>query len=328
MKTVLVTGADGFIGSHLAESLVRKGFKVRALCQYNSFSSSGWIKSLDRIISSEIEIVYGDVRDANIVQTATRDVHTIYHLAALIAIPYSYQAPESYMDTNIRGTFNILQAARDAQTARVLVTSTSEVYGTARRVPIDESHPRQAQSPYAATKIAADALAESFHRSYSLPVTIVRPFNTYGPRQSARAVIPTIITQLLGGAQEIQLGNLAPTRDLVYVDDTVEGYQKIAATSTLIGEDVNIATETEISMQQLAEEIIGQINPSAKIVQDPERYRPDNSEVFRLIGSAEKLFKHTGWKPSVPLPAGLSKTIDWFRHTSESDKFAQSKYLI
>lgn len=270
----------------------------------------------------------GDVRDQVMVRNAMQGIDIVYHLAALIAIPFSYHAPDSYVDTNIRGTLNILQGARDLKTSRVLITSTSEVYGTALRVPIDENHPRQAQSPYSATKIAADSLAESFYRSFGLPVTIVRPFNTYGPRQSARAVIPTIITQLLSGFKQISLGDLRPTRDLVYVEDTVEGFQRIADSESLIGEEVNIATGREISVAELAEELIRQINPSATIQKEDERLRPSNSEVFRLLGSVEKLRLHTGWTPQTDLTMGLEKTIEWFRDKDILSKYKPDMYTI
>ena len=328
MKRVLVTGADGFIGSHLTESLVRKGFQVRALCQYNSFSSPGWIDTIETEILSQIEIVFGDIRDKQVVKNAMHNIDTVYHLAALIAIPFSFIAVESYVDTNIKGTLNILEVARDTNISRILVTSTSEVYGTAKSIPIDETHPRQPQSPYSATKIAADAIAESYHRSFGLPVTIVRPFNTYGPRQSARAIIPAIITQLLNGVKEIKLGNLKPTRDLVYVEDTIEGFQRIAITDSLIGEDVNIATEHEISIEELAKELIQQINPSAVVINEDLRLRPETSEVYRLLGSAQKLLLHTGWKPEIDLNSGLKKTIDWFKTPYNLTKYKHDKYTI
>ena len=328
MKRVLVTGADGFIGSHLTESLVRKGFQVRALCQYNSFSSPGWIDTIETEILSQIEIVFGDIRDKQVVKNAMHNIDTVYHLAALIAIPFSFIAVESYVDTNIKGTLNILEVARDTNISRILVTSTSEVYGTAKSIPIDETHPRQPQSPYSATKIGADAIAESYHRSFGTPVTIVRPFNTYGPRQSARAIIPAIITQLLNGVKEIKLGNLKPTRDLVYVEDTIEGFQRIAITDSLIGEDVNIATEHEISIEELAKELIQQINPSAVVINEDLRLRPETSEVYRLLGSAQKLLLHTGWKPEIDLNSGLKKTIDLFKTPYNLTKYKHDKYTI
>ncbi len=328
MKKVFVTGADGFIGSHLTELLVEHGYKVKAFCYYNSFNSLGWLDSLPKKILNEIEFFSGDIRDPNGVRAAMKDVNVVYHLAALIAIPFSYHSPDSYIDTNIKGTLNVLQAARDFSIEKVLVTSTSEVYGTAQYVPIDEMHPRQAQSPYSASKIGADSIAESFYRSFELPVTIVRPFNTYGPRQSARAVIPTIISQLLSGVREIKLGDLTPTRDLVFVKDTVNGFLEIAKSDKLIGEDCNIATESEISIGNVAKEIINQINPSAKIIQDPERLRPTNSEVFRLFGSSEKLKLNTNWQQNYSFEQGISETIEWFKNSGNLKNYKAEIYNI
>ena len=320
MAKVLVTGADGFIGSHLTEELVRAGQEVKAFVYYNSFNSWGWLDSLPEEILKEIEIFAGDIRDPNGVRTAMQGREVIYHLAALIAIPFSYHSPDAYVDTNIKGTLNVLQAARDHQPERVLITSTSEVYGTAQYVPIDEKHPYQGQSPYSATKIGADRLAESFYRSFQLPVTIVRPFNTYGPRQSLRAVIPTIITQLLGGCQTIKLGALTPTRDFNYVKDTVAGFMAIAAAEKAIGEEINIATGQEISIGELAAELIRQINPQATIACDEERLRPEKSEVNRLLGSNQKIKAMTDWRPRYDLAAGLAETIEFFRHHLDRDK--------
>ncbi|MDD4566007.1 MAG: NAD-dependent 4,6-dehydratase LegB [Eubacteriales bacterium] len=311
--SILVTGADGFIGSHLTEKLVRNGNKVKAFVYYNSFNSWGWIDSLPKEIKEEIEIFSGDIRDCNGVHEAMKSIDKVFHLAALIAIPFSYHSPDSYVDTNIKGTLNVLQAARTLETSRVLVTSTSEVYGTAQYIPIDEKHPYQGQSPYSATKIGADRLAESFYRSFSLPVTIVRPFNTYGPRQSARAIIPTIITQLLAGKEEIRLGSLTPTRDFNYVHDTVNGFIAISDSIKTIGEEINIATQKEISMGDLANEIIGQIHPSAKIICEESRLRPEKSEVNRLLGSNEKIRRLTGWTPQYTLETGITETIEWFK---------------
>lgn len=313
MNKVLVTGADGFIGSHLAEELVRKGEKVKAFVLYNSFNSWGWIDSLPNDIKNEIEIFSGDVRDPNGVRVAMENVDVVYHLAALIAIPFSYYSPDSYVDTNIKGTLNILQAARQCEVGRVLVTSTSEVYGTAQYVPIDEKHPFQGQSPYSATKIGADRLAESFYRSFQLPVTIVRPFNTYGPRQSARAVIPTIISQLLSGKEEIKLGALAPTRDFNFVKDTVKGFMTIAEHENTIGQEINIATQQEISIGEMANKVIELINPNARVVCDQERLRPEKSEVNRLLGANAKIRQLTGWQPQVTFEEGLRITIDWIK---------------
>ncbi len=320
MKKVLVTGADGFIGSHLTEELVKNGAEVRAFAMYNSFNTWGWLDSLPSEVMRHVEVFSGDIRDPNGVREAMRDVDTVFHLAALIAIPFSYHSPDAYVDTNVKGTLNVLQAARALHTTRVLVTSTSEVYGTAKYVPIDENHPYQGQSPYSATKIAADRLAESFYRSFDLPVTIVRPFNTYGPRQSARAVIPTVISQLLSGAQEIKLGALTPTRDFNYVKDTVAGFLAIARESSTIGEEINIATQQEISIGELAAELIRQIAPDVKIVCDEQRLRPENSEVNRLLGCNEKIMRLTGWKPRYTLAQGLSETIGWMRENMKNYK--------
>lgn len=319
-KKVLVTGADGFIGSHLTEELVKKGYRVKAFVLYNSFNTWGWLDTLPKEIKEKIEIFQGDVRDPNGVRKAVEDVDAIFHLAALIAIPYSYHSPDTYVDTNIKGTLNVLQAARDAQIERVLVTSTSEVYGTAQYVPIDEKHPFQGQSPYSATKIGADRLAESFYRSFELPVTIVRPFNTYGPRQSARAVIPTIAMQLLAGKEEIKLGSLSPTRDFNYVKDTVNGFIKIYESSKTIGEEINIATQQEISIGALAEELIRQINPNAQIVCDEQRLRPVKSEVNRLLGSNQKIKELTDWKPEYSFEQGLAETIEFFKQNLDKYK--------
>ena len=320
MKKVIVTGADGFIGSHLTESLLEKGYEVKAFAYYNSFNTWGWLDSLPKEMLNEIEVFTGDIRDPNGVREAMKGVEGVFHLAALIAIPFSYHSPDSYVDTNIKGTLNVLQAARDLATERVLVTSTSEVYGTARYVPIDENHPYQGQSPYSATKIGADRLAESFYRSFELPVSIVRPFNTFGPRQSARAVIPTIISQLLAGKEEIQLGSLTPTRDFNYVKDTAAGFIAIAESEETIGEEINIATQQEISIGELAREIISQINPSARIVCDEQRLRPEKSEVNRLLGSNEKIGRLTGWKQQYTFAEGIAETIAWMREHMEAYK--------
>ncbi len=321
---VMVTGADGFIGSHLAEELVKKGEKVKAFCYYNSFGKWGWLDTLAPEVRNEIDVFMGDIRDPHGVMVAMKDQEVVYHLASLIAIPFSYHSPDSYVDTNIKGTLNVLNAARDLQTKRLLVTSTSEVYGTARYVPIDEAHPYQGQSPYSASKIGADRLAESFYRSFAVPLTIVRPFNTYGPRQSARAVIPTIITQLLSGQEEIHLGSLHPTRDFNYVKDTAAGFMAIAACEKAVGEEINIATEEEISIGRLAEELIRQINPAARIVCDEERLRPEKSEVERLLGSAQKLKGMTDWRPETSFEEGLACTIAWLRehlHEYKADRY-------
>ena len=327
-KKILVTGADGFIGSHLVEKLVDEGKKVKAFVYYNSFNSWGWLDTLPKEKLKNVEIFAGDVRDPNGVRSAVKDCEVVYHLAALIAIPYSYHSPDSYVDTNVKGTLNILQASKDLNVKRLLVTSTSEVYGTARYVPIDEAHPRQGQSPYSASKIGADAMADSFCRSFGLPVTIVRPFNTFGPRQSARAVIPTIITQLLSGKKEIKLGALHPTRDLLFVKDTVAAFSAIANSEKTIGEEVNIATQQEISIQDLAKKIIAMIEPSAVIVSDDVRLRPEKSEVERLLGSTEKLKKLTGWSPSYSFDEALQLTIEWFRNKENLLSYKSDIYNV
>lgn len=320
MPKVLVTGADGFIGSHLVEQLTMEGKEVKAFVYYNSFNNWGWLDSLPKSILKEIDVVASDIRDPNGVREAVKDSVEVYHLAALIAIPYSYHSPDSYVDTNIKGTLNVLQAARNTNTNRVLIASTSEVYGTAKYVPIDENHPFQGQSPYSATKIGADRLAESFYRSFNMPITIVRPFNTYGPRQSARAIIPTIITQLLAGKEVINLGNLKPTRDFNYVKDTVSGFIEIAKSIQTIGEEINIATQKEISIEKLAKTIIKQINPNARITCDQERLRPKMSEVDRLLGSNEKIMRLTNWKPKFSFEQGITETIEWIKENLERYK--------
>jgi len=312
-KRVLLTGACGFIGSHLAQRLVEEGCSLRAFVYYNSFGSYGWLEDLPAEILSEIDIFMGDVRDPNGVRTAMKDIDVVFHLAALIGIPYSYHSPDSYVDTNVKGTLNILQAARDEGVEKILVTSTSEVYGTALYAPIDEKHPRQGQSPYSATKIGADVMAESFYRSFEMPVTIVRPFNTYGLRQSARAVIPSIITQLLADKSEIKLGSLSPKRDMVFVKDTAEGFLRIAKCDNTSGEEINIATGEEISIGELADTLVNIINPDAKIVTDEARIRPEKSEVMRLMGDNSKLYELTGFKPETSLKDGLNQTVEWFR---------------
>lgn len=322
----MVTGADGFIGSHLVERLIADGHKVRAFTYYNSFNSWGWLDTIDSETLKSAEIVQGDIRDSFFVENASEGMEMIFHLAALISIPYSYHSPESYIDTNIKGTLNILQSARKHKTGRVLITSTSEVYGTAKYVPIDEIHPRQGQSPYSASKIGADYLSDSFYRSFNIPLTIVRPFNTYGPRQSARAVIPTIITQLLSGSREIKLGSLHPTRDLVYVKDTVEGFVKISGCEKLIGEEVNIATNSEISVGNVADRLIRMINPEARIISDDIRKRPENSEVERLFGSDEKIKKFTGWKNKYTLEEGLKETISWLKIPENLKRYKSEIY--
>ena len=327
-KKVLVTGADGFIGSHLVEELLEKGCRVKAFCYYNSFNSWGWLDTLSKEQLSKIEIFTGDVRDPNGVRTAMKGCDVVFHLAALIAIPYSYHSPDSYVDTNIKGTLNIIQAAKDLELERVLITSTSEIYGTAQYVPIDEKHPKQPQSPYSASKIGADSMADSFYRSFDMPITIVRPFNTYGPRQSARAIIPTIITQLLNGFEEIKLGDLTPTRDLLYVKDTAKGFIAIAESDSLIGHECNIATNSEIAMQKMADTLIELINPKAKIIQDPDRLRPEKSEVFRLFGDNTKIIEHTNWKVEYTLEQGLQETINWFSVKNNLKQYKAGIYNV
>ena len=321
-KKVLVTGADGFIGSHLTELLLEEGYEVRALSVYNSFNYWGW---LDDIKHPRLEVVSGDVRDAAFCRHITQGCDTVFHLAALIAIPYSYVAPESYVDTNIKGTLNMCQAALDHNVRRLIVTSTSEVYGTARYVPIDENHPRQPQSPYSATKIGADAIAKSFYNAFNLPVTIARPFNTYGPRQSARAIIPTIITQIANGVREIKVGDLSPTRDFNFVKDTCRGFLAIARAEGVEGEEINIATGTEVTMKQTLMKIAKIMDADINWVVDPERIRPSKSEVFRLCGDNTKIETLTDWRPEWSLEEGLRATVDWFRNP---DNLAKYKYNV
>lgn len=320
MKKILVTGSDGFIGSHLTEELVRQGYEVKAFVYYNSFNTWGWLDSLPAEIMRHVEVFAGDIRDPYGVKEAMKGCGAVFHLAALIAIPFSYHSPDAYVDTNIKGTLNVLQAARELEAERVLVTSTSEVYGTAQYVPIDEKHPYQGQSPYSATKIGADRLAESFYRSFGLPVTIVRPFNTYGPRQSARAVIPTIIMQLLAGKEDIRLGSLTPTRDFNYVKDTVRGFIHIYQSEKTVGQEINIATQKEISIGHLAQELIHQINPNARIVCDEQRLRPEKSEVNRLLGCNDKLRSLTDWSLAYTLEEGLNQTIAFIRENLKKYK--------
>jgi NAD dependent epimerase/dehydratase len=327
-QKILVTGADGFIGSHLSEALLDEGCQVRAFVFYNSFNSLGWLDSFPKEKRDKIDMFAGDIRDPNGVRNAMQGMDMVFHLAALIAIPFSYHSPDSYVDTNIKGTLNILQTARDAGCNRVLITSTSEVYGTAKYVPIDELHPLQGQSPYSATKIGADRIAESFYRSFNTPVTIVRPFNTYGPRQSARAVIPTIITQLLAGATEVKLGSIHPTRDFNFVKDIVAGFIAIAKSQATIGEEINIASEQEISIGQLAREIIDQINPMARIVHEDIRVRPEKSEVERLLGSNEKIRRLTRWQPEYTLQHGLRETIEWFKNEENLRRYKWNVYNV
>ncbi len=326
MTTVLVTGADGFIGSHLVELLVSEGYQVKALSQYNSFNYWGWLEDVD--CAQQIEILNGDVRDAHYCKHITKDVDIVFHLAALIAIPYSYVAPDSYVDTNIRGTLNICQAAMENGVKRVIHTSTSEVYGTAQYVPIDEKHPLQAQSPYSASKIGADAMAMSFYNAFDLPLTIARPFNTYGPRQSARAVIPTIISQIASGQKEILLGDVTPTRDFNYVTDTCRGFLQLARCEQAVGETVNIGSNFEISVGDtlsLIREIMG---GQVDFVFDEQRTRPEKSEVFRLWCDNSKIEKLTGFKPAYSIREGLASTIEWFVQPQNLAKYKANIYNV
>lgn len=323
-KTALVTGADGFIGSHLTEALLARGYKVRALAQYNSFNNWGWLE--DVAACDRLEIVCGDVRDPDFCRHVCRGVDTVFHLAALIAIPYSYVAPDSYVDTNIKGTLNMCQAARDCGVSRIVVTSTSEVYGTAQYVPIDEKHPRQPQSPYSATKIGADAIAESFYRAFDLPVVIARPFNTYGPRQSARAIIPTIITQIASGKGQLKLGDLSPTRDFNYVADTAAGFIALAETPGIEGRNINIATGTEVSMADTLATIARIMGVEVDAVVDPERLRPAKSEVNRLCGDNTIITSLTDWRPRHTLEDGLRATVEWFCKPENLAKYKPDIY--
>lgn len=323
---VLVTGSEGFIGSHLTEMLLDMGYSVRAFVLYNSFGQWGWLDTLPKEKRDALDVVMGDVRDPAFVRKAMEGIDCVFHLAALIAIPYSYYAPDAYVDTNIKGTLNVLNAARDLGTRRVMVTSTSEVYGTAQYVPIDEKHPYQGQSPYSATKIGADRLAESYFRSFGLPVTIVRPFNTYGPRQSSRAVIPTIISQLLAGYDEIHLGSLTPTRDFVFCKDTARGFIELSKCSDAIGREVNVATGQEISIGALAQKLVNLIRPEAKIVCEKQRLRPAASEVERLLGSNKLLYALTGFYPQTSIDEGLKITTDWIR--SHMDTYKIDRYMV
>jgi NAD dependent epimerase/dehydratase len=327
-KKVLVTGADGFIGSHLVEALLKEKAIVRAFVYYNAFNRWGWLDSLDTETLNKIDVFCGDIRDTNCVFEAVKGVHVVFHLAALIGIPYSYFAPESYIDTNIKGTLNILQAGMKFGSEKILITSTSEVYGSAKYTPIDESHPLQGQSPYAASKIGADKIAESFYRSFDAPVTIVRPFNTYGPRQSARAVIPTIITQLLSETKQVCLGNTDTKRDFVFVQDTARGFLSIALSDKTIGEEINIASQDTVSIAKLAEKIKRLMNSQAEIAYDITRIRPEKSEVRELMGSNQKLAALTNWKPNTRLEDGLKETIAWFKDRTNLKFYKPGIYNI
>lgn len=322
-KPVLITGADGFIGSHLTELMLSEGYKVRALSLYNSFNYWGW---LEDIRHKNLEIICGDVRDSAFCRELTYGCGTVFHLAALIAIPFSYTAPASYVDTNIKGTLNMCQAARDNNVDRIIVTSTSEVYGTAQYVPIDERHPRQPQSPYSATKIGADAIALSFHNAFGLPVVVARPFNTYGPRQSARAIIPTVITQIANGMRQIKVGDLSPTRDFNYVKDTCRAFLALAQADGIEGMEINISTAKEISMSDTLDMIAGLMKADVDFITDPERIRPGKSEVFRLCGDNSLIKRLTGWQPRFGIEQGLKETIQWFSRPENLMKYKFSIY--
>lgn len=322
----LITGADGFIGSHLTELLVKEGYNVRALSQYNSFNNWGWLEDID--CRNDIEVVNGDVRDPHYCRHITKDIDIVFHLAALIAIPYSYVAPDSYVDTNIKGTLNICQAAIENGVKRVIHTSTSEVYGTAQYVPIDEKHPLQAQSPYSASKIAADAMAMSFFNAFNLPLTIARPFNTYGPRQSARAVIPTIISQIANGKKQIKLGDVSPTRDFNYVTDTCQGFLALARCDKAIGETVNIGSNFEISIGETLNLIRELMNSDVEFITDEQRIRPGKSEVFRLWCDNSKIRDLTGFKPQHAIREGLKATIEWFTRSENLIKYKADIYNV
>lgn len=315
---ILITGAAGFIGSHLTEFLVEKGFNVKVFIRYNSKNNWGWLE--DSKIKNEIEIISGDIRDYDSVYNALKGCDVVFHLAALIGIPYSYVSPKAYIETNITGTYNILQSCREHNVQQLLITSTSETYGTAQYVPIDEDHPMVGQSPYSASKIAADQIAISYYRSFKLPLKIVRPFNTYGPRQSARAIIPTVITQLLNGNEQIKLGNLAPTRDLTFVKDTCKGFLEIFKSDKLFGEITNIGMSSEISIGDLVNKIANLVGKEVEIITEEERVRPDKSEVERLYCSNKKLIENTNWKSDYDLDKGLSETIEWLKNNLTSYK--------
>lgn len=325
-KSILITGADGFIGSHLTEEILKRGGKVTALSYYNSFNYWGWLEDTEK--ADSLKIISGDIRDPHFCKAITKDIDHIFHLAALIAIPYSYVAPDSYIETNVKGTLNICQAALENKCKRVIHTSTSEVYGTALYVPIDEKHPLQGQSPYSASKIGADAIAMSFYNSFNLPLTIVRPFNTYGPRQSARAIIPTIISQIAKGEKKIKVGDLTPTRDFNYVKDTCKGFIELALTDKSIGEVVNIGSNSEISVEDLFNKIKYFMNANVEFVQEGIRKRPEKSEVFRLWCDNTKIKNLTGYQPDYNLDEGLKETINWFTNSNNLAKYKTDIYNV
>ena len=328
MDVVAVTGAEGFIGSHLVEGLVRRGHRVKAMVLYNMFSSTGWLETLGPEITAQVEVVFGDVRDPATVRDLVEGACVVYHLAAIGSVPYSYSAPRSFVDTNTIGTMHVLEAVRACRTPRLVHTSTSETYGTARTVPISESHPLQAQSPYAASKVAGDKLVESYHLSFGTPAVTLRPFNTFGPRQSTRAVIPQIITQLASGSRQLTLGALHPTRDFSYVIDTAEAFMAVgeAPASAVIGELFNCGPGDDIAIGKLAEEIAGLMGVTADIVEDPRRLRPKDSEVMRLVCDASKLRERTGWQPRYTRQEGLAKSIEWYREPSNLARFKVNEY--
>lgn len=327
-KKILVTGADGFIGSHLVEMLARRGYLVKAFVLYNSFSSNGWLDYLPKNVLCKLELFSGDIRDPHGVKNAISDCSVVIHLAALIGIPYSYYSPDTYVETNVKGTLNLLQAAKESKIARFIHTSTSEVYGTAHYVPIDEKHPLQPQSPYSATKIAADAIAMSFYNSFDLPLTIARPFNTFGPRQSARAVIPTIISQIASGKKKIQLGDIHPTRDFNYVEDTCRGLIALADSDNTTGETVNIGSNKEISIGETFNLIKEMMDSDVELVTDEQRLRPSKSEVFRLWCNNSKITKLTRFKPKFTLEEGLKITIDWFTNSDNLKLYKSHIYNV
>jgi NAD dependent epimerase/dehydratase len=327
-ETVAVTGAEGFIGSHLAEALVRRGKRVRAMVFYNMHGSRGWLEELEPAVQDQIEVVFGDVRDPASVRTVVEGAEAVYHLAALVSVPYSYSATRSFVDTNVIGTLHVLEAVRACRTPRMVHTSTSETYGTARAVPISEAHQMQAQSPYAASKMGADKLVESYHLSFDTPAVTLRPFNTFGPRQSARAVIPTIITQLAAGNRKLKLGALAPTRDFLFVTDTAEAFAVLgeAPASAVLGEVFNAGTGNDVAIGQLAADIAALMGADADITEDTQRLRPKDSEVMRLVCDASKLHDRTGWRPRHTREEGLGATIDWFRRPGTLDRYNPSHY--
>lgn len=325
-KRILITGADGFIGSHLTERLVKESSSVKVLSYYNSFNNWGWLEDVD--CKDDIQVVSGDIRDAHFIKHITKDVDIVFHLAALIAIPYSYVAPESYVDTNIKGTLNVCQAALEHNIEKLIITSTSEVYGTAKYVPIDENHPKQPQSPYSATKIGADAIAKSYYNAFNLPVVIARPFNTYGPRQSARAVIPTIITQIAAGKKEIKLGDVSPTRDFNYVKDICEGFVAVANSDKVVGDEINIGSNYEISIADTLNLIKKIMNSDVEFITDFQRIRPKNSEVNRLWCDNTKIKTLTGFTPKYDIESGLKKTIEWFSDPKNLSKYKVDIYNV